>query len=341
MRTSPLDWLLEEDDPGPRYLALRDLCDLAPDDAILLAARRRAHAPGSPIRTILDAMQPEGWWAKSGAGYGPKYASTVWAMVLLCQLGAHIDEDSRIATACDYVLTHALTRFGQFSTNGAPGNTIDCLQGNLCWALMSLGASDARLDKAIDWMARTVTGEGIAPASDKTNPERYYGYKSGPLFQCSVNGNQPCAWGAVKVMMALGAIPVDQRTPHVACAIAAGAEFLLAGDVARAGYPNGLNDHPSSSWWKFGFPLFYITDVLQNVECLVLLGCGDDPRLLPAYDLIRSKCDSEGRWPLEYHYNGKTWIDVGRKGAPSKWVTLRALRALRAEPALNGSAILD
>jgi hypothetical protein len=32
---------------------------------------------------------------------------------------------------------------------------------------------------------------------------------------------------------------------------------------------------------------------------------------------------------MEYSYKGKTWADVEHKGKPSKWVTLRALRALR------------
>ena len=37
-------------------------------------------------------------------------------------------------------------------------------------------------------------------------------------------------------------------------------------------------------------------------------------------------------WLLEYSDRGKTWGETERKGAPSKWVTLRALRALRGLP---------
>ena len=40
--------------------------------------------------------------------------------------------------------------------------------------------------------------------------------------------------------------------------------------------------------------------------------------------------DAEGRWPLEYDYAGKTWVDFGPKRQPNKWVSLRALRALQA-----------
>jgi len=73
----------------------------------------------------------------------------------------------------------------------------------------------------------------------------------------------------------------------------------------------------------------YVTDVLRNAEVLVRLGKGRDRRLRPLAELILSKRDDRGRWPLEYSYQGKTWFDLGRKRAPNKWVTLRARRALR------------
>ncbi len=45
---------------------------------------------------------------------------------------------------------------------------------------------------------------------------------------------------------------------------------------------------------------------------------------------LLSKQDADGRWRNEYAYNGKTWVDFERQGQPSKWVTLRACRVLRA-----------
>jgi hypothetical protein len=79
----------------------------------------------------------------------------------------------------------------------------------------------------------------------------------------------------------------------------------------------------------FGFPVFYVTDLLQIVEALALLGHAADPRLANTLALVRDKQDAQGRWPLEYAYGSKTWGDFGRKGRPNKWVTLRALRALK------------
>lgn len=324
----PITWLLEPNEPGVRYLAMRDLLACPADDPDLLAARRLAHSHG-PIAAILANMHPSGYWSEPGPGYLPKYYSTVWSLVSLAQLGASIAEDQRLAVACDYVLAQALTVHGQFSASGSPSGTADCLQGNLCWALMALGCQDARLARAYEWLARSVTGEGIAPASESKAELRYYATgKCGPLFACGSNNKMPCAWGGAKVLLAFSLWPAAQRTPLIQQAIAQGAEFLLAGEPAKAGYPNGWAEKPSQNWWKFGFPVFYVTDLLQVVEALVALGYAQDPRLAPALELIQSKRDPLGRWLLEYDYAGKTWVDYGPKKQPNKWVTLRALRVL-------------
>lgn len=105
----PLPWLLEPDDPGVRYLTLRDLLDRPAADPELLAARRLAHTIG-PISAVLDAMGPQGYWVEPGPGYNPKYRATVWSVILLAQLGARVEEDERIERACAYLLDHALGR---------------------------------------------------------------------------------------------------------------------------------------------------------------------------------------------------------------------------------------
>jgi hypothetical protein len=323
-----LSWLLEEDEPGVRYIALRDLLRCSQDDPVLLRAKEAAHATG-PIAGILSQMQEPGYWLKPGPGYFRKYKATVWSVITLGQLGASMEMDSRIARVCHYVLEHSLTPGGQFSINGTPSGTVDCLQGNLCAALLDLGSCDPRLDLAFDWMARTVTGEGVAPASERDALRRYYAGKCGPTFCCGANNKLSCAWGATKVMIALGKLPAARRTPAIEAAIAHGIDFLLSVDPAEATYPSGYAEKPSGNWWKFGFPVFYVTDVLQVVEALVALGLGSDPRLANALALVRSKQDDHGRWSLEYDYSGKMWVDFGKKKEPNKWVTLRALRALQ------------
>jgi len=323
-----IQWLLANGPPEVRYLTMRDLLEKPPDDPELRASLKTAHREGA-IPIVLGHTHPDGYWVEPGPGYNPKYTSTVWSIILLAQLGARIEEDERIGRACTYLLDHALTPAGQFSSSGPPSGTIDCLQGNLCWSLMELGCDDTRLDLAFDWMARSVTGEGVAPTSDTQAKMRYYAGKCGPLFACGANNKMSCAWGAAKVMLAFSHLPVERRTPLIRRAIEAGVNFLFSVDPARAAYPSGWADKPSQNWWKFGFPVFYVTDLLQIVEALVRLGYGADPRLANALALIRDKQTPEGYWLLEYDYRGKTWLDSGAKKQPNPWVTLRALRVLQ------------
>jgi len=330
LRGDSLQWLLDSGNPGVRYLAMRDLLDLSADDPKLKSARKTAHKDG-PIAVVLSRMDKTGYWAIPGPGYNPKYRSTVWAIILLAQLGASVNEDVRIRQACKYLLDH-MAEGGQFTTttSGAPSGTVDCLQGNLCWSLMEMGCDDPRVSRAYEWMARTVTGDGVAPIEAKNSAVRYYAYKCGPTFACGANNKLPCAWGGVKVMMAFSKLSEKQRTSLIRKAIRLGTDFLFGIDPATADYPTRLGDKPSRNWWKFGFPVFYITDLLQLAEAMTGLGYGGDKRLASTLDIIRAKQDERGRWLMEYDYEGKTWLSFGKKKEPNPWITLRALKVLKA-----------
>ncbi len=317
-------WLLEKEDPGVRYLALRDICQ---DRGAALSEQKKAHADG-PIGIILSKMKPEGYWSEPGPGYYPKYFSTIWSLIQLAELGGSIRADKRIGTACKYFLEHGRAEGGQVTTSGAPSGTADCVQGNLCWALTVLGCEDDRMRTAYEWTARSVTGEGVAPMKDKNAALRYYAGKCGPDFACGANNKLPCSWGAVKVMRAFSVLPKSGMTPLIGKAVDRGIKFLFSVDPATAGYPCGYTTKPSQSWFKFGFPVFYITDVLQILEVLTALGYGTDRRAQNLVKLVEEKRTPDGKWLLEYDYAGKTWVNYGPKKKPSKWVTLRALRGL-------------
>jgi hypothetical protein len=198
----------------------------------------------------------------------------------------------------------------------------------LCAALLDIGCRDSRLDQAFAWMARSQTGQGLAAMGDKSTSSRYYQGKCGPNFACTATHKQSCAWGAVKVLLAFSKYPAVKRTSPMEKAIAMGVEFIFSTEPTEAAYPTGSGAKPSGVWWKFGFPVFYVTDLLQLAEAMVGLGYGKDPRLAPTLELVRQKQDTFGQWSLQHHYNGKTWIDVGHGGKPNKWVTLRALKVL-------------
>lgn len=322
LRGDPLPWLLEPDpaNPAVRYFALRDLLDLPEDEPEVRQARADIMTNG-PVPAILTAQHPDGYWVKAGAGYTPKYRGTIWQIIFMAELGAD-PSDERVQRGCEYLLSHSLATTSAFSVYQPPrpSGAIHCLNGNLLYALLSLGfADDPRVQAALDWQVKAIIGEGEI--------DYYKSGTAGPGFACGVNLGQPCGWGANKALKALSAVPLDQRTPLLQQAIHVGAEFLLSRDPAVADYP--YTERVSSTWFKFGFPLSYWSDVLETMEVLVALGYGSDPRLANVVQLVRSKQDTHGRWNLENSLNGKMWVDIEKRGKPSKWVTLRALRALK------------
>jgi hypothetical protein len=331
LNDNPLPWLLEDDpaNPGVRYFVLKELLDKSPDAPEVVGARQAVMSTG-PVPIILDAQKPEGYWVKPGPGYVPQYRASIWAVTMLGQLGAD-GHDERIRKGCEYVLEHARDKNGAFSMSATPSKAILCLNGHLLAALLDLcWSGDDRVERALEWLARVITGEGVAPNEEKDAPLRYL--KSGtcgPGFCCGYNAKKSCAWGAVDVMHAFSKLPENARTPLIQRAIDVSLEFLLSKDPAVADYPMGSGSKPSGNWFKFGFPLFWITDVLHNLMVLISFGHGSDPRLSGAMDLVLSKQDEQGRWKMEYSYNGKTLVDIEEKGQPSKWVTLRVLRLLK------------
>jgi len=326
LKGDPLPWLLDDAEPAVRHRVLRELLDRAPDDAAVIEAQAQAMAT-DPIAAILAAQDPEGWWVRPGGGYSPKYASTVWSLIFLDQLGAD-GADPRIRTACEYLLQHTAAPNGGLScVSGAhrptSSSVLHCLNGNLVRALIGFGwLPDPRVQAALAWEAAAITGEGEIRFTRSTT--------SGPGFRCSINERLPCGWGAVKAVLALARVPVPERTPAVSRALDAGVEFLLSVDPATARYPMGWgNTEPNRNWFKLGFPSGYIADVLQVMEAVAEAGAGADPRLANAVEWLLDQQDAEGRWRNQYRYSGKMHVDIDRGHGPSRWVTLRACRVLK------------
>jgi hypothetical protein len=267
LKGDPVTWLLESDETRPaiRYYALRDILGRDENDKEVKAAKAAIMASG-PVPVILAAQQPEGYWDKPGANYGPKYAG------------------------CKILLSQCIASNGGLSWNGTPSGFEQCMAGRMGAALIDFGwLNDQRLQTAMEWLAQTITGEGVADASNRNTNKRYYKSKnSAPGFVCALNGNLPCAWGAIKAMVALSKVPAEERTRNMQVAIEQGVSFLLSRDPAVADYPFGMGNKPNSSWFKFGYPIGYITDVLENLEVLAALGQAKNPKLANALDLVTS-----------------------------------------------------
>ena len=85
-----------------------------------------------------------------------------------------------------------------------------------------------------------------------------------------------------------------------------------------------------ATWTRFAFPTWWHYDVLRGLEYLRRAGVAPDERVAEAIELVASKRDGDGRWPLETRYPGVMPVELDEgESRPNRWNTLRALRVLR------------
>jgi hypothetical protein len=189
----------------------------------------------------------------------------------------------------------------------------------MVFSLIRLGyLEDPRVEEAIEWIntyQRFDDADGAgAPAGGPYD-------RLVPCF-----GKHSCHMGAAKALKALAEVPPNQRAAKTEATIKASAEYFLKHHIYKKSHD--LSKVSKPGWLKFGFPLMYQTDALELLGILAKLGYKDE-RMQEAVDLVVSKQDIQGRWKLENTFNGKTQVSIESQGQPSKWITLKALTALK------------
>ncbi|MGH8289888.1 MAG: hypothetical protein ACREV7_12835 [Steroidobacteraceae bacterium] len=82
-------------------------------------------------------------------------------------------------------------------------------------------------------------------------------------------------------------------------------------------------------WTRFAFPTWWHYDVLRGLDYLRRADVAPDERVAEAIDLVASKRDEHGYWPLETRYPGRMPVETHEgEGRANRWNTLRALRVL-------------
>ena len=136
-----LDWLLEENQPSIRYLALTQLLGKPEDDPEVQSAREMIPKKGWAA-DILRQQNPGGWWVSGESLYRPKYLSTNWILLILSDLGL-TKEDPRIAKACDLWIRRFAKDDGGFAMEGSKKSHL-CTVGNTARALVRFGYAEDR-----------------------------------------------------------------------------------------------------------------------------------------------------------------------------------------------------
>jgi len=300
LKADPTGWLLEPDNPSVRYWALRDLLDRAEDDTEVQAARA-AVVQLDVVQRLLAAQHSGGYWGDDPRQpYGA--ARTTAHLVVLAELSVPVN--GRLRRGCEYFLEASQQPDGGFSeVTGSSSHEWYCITGYMIKALTHFGyGSDPRVAAAWDYLCRRMV------------------QRKGKGLDCLYSNDKgPCQWGFVKVLDAVAAVSPEHRTAEQRELAAQLAESLLA----RAWDFGGRERR----WLSFGWPYQYQSDLLDMADVLARLGYGDDERFRVWVDLILAQQDEQGRWVRRA---GIKLIDAGQKNRANKWITLKALRMLKA-----------
>ena len=296
LKGDPLPWLLEEENPSARYLALGHLRDC--DDCDSQATDARQAIPDwPPVREMLALMDPVNFWGRAERPFYGGAVGTAAILNLLAGLG--LPPSAQIEAACENLLEHGQHASGGFSYDDSEERIMLCHTGNAIRTLLHFGyQGDRRLAHAFDCLVE----RSAAPGG----------------LTCLYSGGEACQWGITKALGAFAALPAAKRTIGHAQAVKA-----LADGVLDYAFDFEGRD---ARWLDFGFPLDYQSDLTELCDILARLDHGTDPRFQRLLDIVKGEQTAEGRWIKRY---GTRALQVEQKGKPSKWITIRALRAIK------------
>jgi hypothetical protein len=308
-----LDWLLDSD-PAIRWQVLRDLAD-APTE-IVAAERSRISTEG--WGACLLALQGEdGQWA-GGALFparransengeqakGQPWTATAYSLLLLRDFGVDPHGDV-VRRAVAQVRVHC-----RWEHAGQPffsGEVEPCING-------MTAVLGTYFNQDVAGVVARLLGEQLEDGG----------------WNCEAECGSVRASFHTTIRVLEGLLANERATGGSAESIAArrrGEEYLLERKLFRRKSTGAVVE---PAWLQFSFPTRWHYDVLRALEYFRAAGDPPDRRVDEAIDLLRSKQQSDGTWLLENTHPGAVHfaIDDG-DGRPSRWNTLRALRALR------------
>jgi hypothetical protein len=303
-----IQWLLDGD-PAIRWQTLRDL---AGESERTIERERRRVARDGWGADLLARQAPGGKWAdglsSDGGLYSPKWISTTYTMLLLRDFG--LPAGSRPARkACTLLLDGGLQRDGGINY-GWRGRSETCITGMVLSILCHFEYGDDRLHTLADYLLEQQMPDG------------------GWNCRRDLGATHASVHTTISVLEGLRfyELHCGRKVRAVRAAQRRGREFLLVHRLFRS-HRTGAIIKPV--FLRFSFPPRWHYDILRALDYFQAVDAPRDPRLAEAIALVREGQREDGRWSLNHVHKGKTYFELEKLGAPSRWNTLRALRVLK------------
>jgi hypothetical protein len=307
--TPVLRWLLESD-PSIRWQVLCNLTDAPAGEVQAERAKVATEGAGAQLLALQGA---DGRWG--GVAWNRGWDSTMHALMLLRDMG--LDPASEPTRRALGLVRDSVTWQGC----GPPecdnhaffeGELEPCINGQVA----AVGAYFGQDVQAL--MERLLAEQLPDGGWNCEAPER--------SLRSSFNTTICVLEALLEYEAAVGASPVLRQ------ARLRGQEYLLERHLLRrksTGEAIARDRKGGTDWTRFAFPTWWHYDALRGLEYLRRAGAAPDSRMAEAIELVASKRDADGRWPLETRHPGKMPVETDDgECLPSRWNTLRALRVL-------------
>jgi len=313
--SSVLGWLLDSD-PSIRWQVMQDLIG-APGEEV--AAERAKVATQGWGAQLLALQGADGSWA--GAAWNRGWDSTMHVLSLLREMGldpASAEARHAVDMVRDGVRWRGWDWDGTWRGQDFEGNPFfagevePCINGQVA-------ASGAYFGQDIQRILDRLLGEQLPDGGWNCEAENGSTRSS---FNTTI-----CVLEALLEYELAGG-----NRSEVTEARLRGQQYILERRLFRrlsTGEVIERDRKGESVWTRFAFPMWWHYDVLRGLEYLRKAGARPDERVTEAIELVESKRDGDGRWPLEVRYPGTMPVEIDDgEGRPSRWITLRALRVL-------------
>ncbi len=312
---SVIQWLLDAD-PAIRWQVMRDLLRAPAEEVATERARVATEGWGA---RLLALQGTDGAWA--GAAWNHGWNSTMHVLSLLRELG--LDPASEAARRA-VGLVREQVRWRGWDWDGTwrgedfegmpffAGETEPCINGQVA-------ASGAYFGQDVQRIVSRLLNEQLPDGGWNCEAENGSTRSSFNTTICVLEA-------LLEVERAGGA------SPAVTEARLRGQEYLLERRLFRRRTTGEVIERDrkgDGTFTRFAFPTWWHYDVLRGLDYLRRAGATPDERMAEAIELVESKRDGDGRWPLETRYPGVMPVEIDEgEGQPSRWNTLRALRVL-------------
>ena len=301
---SVIEWLLNSD-PSIRWQAMRDL-NLAP--AAEVPAERAKIATHGWGATLLAAQSEDGTWP--GDPRFPEWP-TLRTLLLLHDMG--LDPASEQAK-----------------------RAVGRVRENVEW-LMNITQDELPRDEDISWWHKPFFAGEVEPCINGrvVIVGAYFGVDMHPLVD-RLLGEQMTdgGWNCdQEIGSTRGSFHTTINVLEGLLEFERGQEYLLSRHLfKRLSTPEPIEHDRKGGpvWTQFSYPAGWRYDILRGLDYSRNAGVAPDPRMAEAIQILASKRDADGRWPLGIMHPDEVIAEPGiTEGSPSRWNTLRAMRVLK------------